>query len=464
MKRFAALAISVPLLLAQAGRDASLTVTAVRHWSLAQVTRVAVEISGEFQFRTDRLHNPERVYFDVLNSRPRIESRKVYSEALEDRLVKRIRLAETVPGVTRVVLDLADGVEVSSSQLANPYRLAIEVRSAAAPSPAKPEPPTAGKPAAAPATSEQATAEPSRSPASAGWQAKAPAPQGDAPVKPQAETAVKAESGSPAPEPVSPEAVKAAKRTSSGERSLVRALGLKLSRVVIDPGHGGHDQGTEGPHGLLEKDLVLDVSKRLGALIEERLGAEVIYTRSDDTFIPLEGRTALANEKKADLFLSVHANSSSIPHIAGVETYYLSVSGSKDALDVASRENAASQQSIFELTDLIQKIARYDKAQESKEFAGRIQAALYAFSERNVPGSKDRRVKSAPFVVLIGANMPSILVEIGFLSNPKEEALLKKPDYRQKLADALCRGVSRYADSLSHFQVALTPANADGRP
>jgi N-acetylmuramoyl-L-alanine amidase len=147
-----------------------------------------------------------------------------------------------------------------------------------------------------------------------------------------------------------------------------------------------------------------------------------------------------------------------------VETYYLSVSGTKDALDVASRENAASQQSIFELTDLIQKIARHDKAQESKEFAGRIQAALYAFSERNVPGSKNRGVKSAPFVVLIGANMPSILAEIGFLSNPKEEALLKKPDYRQKLADALCRGVSRYADSLSHFQVALTPANADGRP
>ena len=264
--------------------------------------------------------------------------------------------------------------------------------------------------------------------------------------------------------PAPPEAVKAAKRTSSGESSLVRALGLKLSRVVIDPGHGGHDQGTEGPHGLLEKDLVLDVSKRLGALIEERLGAEVIYTRSDDTFIPLEGRTALANEKKADLFLSVHANSSPIPRIAGVETFYMNISGTKDAMDVASRENATSQKSIFELTDLIQKIARHDKAEESKEFAGRIQTALYAFSARNIAGSKNRGVKSAPFVVLIGANMPSILAEIGFLSNPKEEALLQKPDYRQKLADALCRGLSRYADSLSHFQVALTPAKADGRP
>jgi N-acetylmuramoyl-L-alanine amidase len=466
MKRFAALALSVPLLFAQAGRDPSLTVVAVRHWSLADVTRVAVEISGEFQFRTDRLHNPERVYFDVLNSRPRIASRALYSETLEDRRAKRIRVAETVPGVTRVVLDLADGVEVSSSQLANPYRLVVELRLASGPAPiplsAIPEPPkTAPAPAvksgSALAPLELAAPEPSKS----------QVPKGDAGPKPKTEALVQPESGGrPATRPpaVIPEASKAARPTSSGENSLVRALGLKLSRVVIDPGHGGHDQGTEGPHGLLEKDLVLDVAQRLGALIEQRLGAEVIYTRSDDTFIPLEGRTALANEKKADLFLSVHANSSPIPRIAGVETFYLNISGTKDALDVATRENASSQKSIFELSDLIQKIARYDKSEESREFAGRIQTALYAFSARNVPGSKNRGIKSAPFVVLIGANMPSILAEIGFLSNPKEEALLKKPDYRQKLADALCRGVSRYADSLSHFQVALTPAKAGGRP
>jgi N-acetylmuramoyl-L-alanine amidase len=197
------------------------------------------------------------------------------------------------------------------------------------------------------------------------------------------------------------------------------------------------------------------VALRLGKLVESRMGAEVIYTRSDDTFIPLEGRTALANEKKADLFLSIHANSSSLPRIAGVETYYLNIKGSsKDALDVAARENASSQKSIFELEDLIQKIAKYDKAEESREFAGRIQSALFAFSFRNVPGEKNRGVRTAPFVVLIGANMPSVLAEIGFLSNSREEALLKKPDYRDKLADALYRGVSRYAESLSHFQVA----------
>lgn len=459
MKRLAVLAFSASLLLAQAGRESLLTVTAVRHWTMVSVTRVAVEISGEFQFRTDRLHNPERVYFDILNSRPRMGARQTYSETLEDRLVKRIRMAETAPGVTRIVLDLADGAEVSSSQLTNPHRLVIELRSAtgpitpdavqpaAAPAPAPSKPPAVVDSPKPPTVAEQITAAVPTSRRS----------RGDRAAKQETPQAA-AESRAAALE-----AGKAAKRTSSGESSLVRALGLKLSRVVIDPGHGGHDQGTEGPHGLLEKELVLDVALRLGALISERLGAEVIYTRSNDTFVPLEGRTALANEKKADLFLSVHANSSPIPRIAGIETFFLNISGPQDSMDVASRENATSQKSIFELTDLIQKIARYDKAEESKEFARRIQVELYTFSARNVPGSKNRGVKSAPFVVLIGANMPSILAEIGFLSNPKEEALLKKPDYRQKLAEALYRGVSAYADSLSHFQVALTPAQAGAR-
>ena len=250
----------------------------------------------------------------------------------------------------------------------------------------------------------------------------------------------------------------AARHTSSGTTSLVRALGLKLNRVVIDPGHGGHDQGTEGPKGLLEKELVLDVALRVGKLVQDRMGAEVIYTRSDDTFVPLEGRTALANEKKADLFLSIHANSSAYPNISGVETYYLNITGTKDAMDVASRENGPAQSSIFELQDIVKKIAQHDKSEESHEFARRIEASLFAFSLKNFPANKDRGVKTAPFIVLIGANMPSVLAEIGFVSNAKEEALLKKPDYRQRLAEALYRGMEKYAESLSHFQTAA------GRP
>src|SRR5206468_7510185 len=138
------------------------------------------------------------------------------------------------------------------------------------------------------------------------------------------------------------------------------------NRVVIDPGHGGHDQGTQGAKGLTEKELVLDVARRVGRLIEQQMGAEVIYTRSDDTFIPLEGRTALANEKKADLFLSIHANSSAVRTAGGVETYYLNFADSREALDLAARENASSQKSVFELRDIIQQITRHDKAEESK--------------------------------------------------------------------------------------------------
>jgi N-acetylmuramoyl-L-alanine amidase len=266
-----------------------------------------------------------------------------------------------------------------------------------------------------------------------------------------AETATRA-STTPPPVTTATETARAARHTSTGATSLTRALGLKIGRVVIDPGHGGHDQGTEGVKGLLEKDLVLDVAQRVGKLVEERLSAEVVYTRSDDTFIPLETRTAIANEKKADLFLSIHANSSPVPRIAGVETYFRNMTTSKDSLDVAARENATSQKSIADMEDLLHKMMIGDKVEESKEFAARMQASLYAFSLKTFPGTKDRGVKKAPFVVLAGAKSPSVLVEIGFLSNAREEALLRKPDYRQKLAEAIFRGLSRYAESLSHIQ------------
>jgi N-acetylmuramoyl-L-alanine amidase len=279
-------------------------------------------------------------------------------------------------------------------------------------------------------------------------------PEAPKPEEGAADTTATPGAASPSP----PEEIaKGARHTSSGANSLIRALGLKINRVVIDPGHGGHDQGTEGPKGLLEKDLVLDVALRVGKLVQDRMGAEVIYTRSDDTFVPLEGRTALANEKKADLFLSIHANSSPITRISGVETYYLNINGSRDAMDVAARENGPSQSSIFELQDIIKKIALHDKSEESHEFAKRVEASLYGFSLKNFPGTKDRGVKTAPFIVLIGANMPSVLAEIGFVSNSREEALLKKPDYRQKLAEALYKGMEKYTESLSHFQVAGKP-------
>ncbi|MSV28311.1 MAG: N-acetylmuramoyl-L-alanine amidase [Bryobacterales bacterium] len=414
--------------------DPALEVTAVRFWSMTDSTRVAIETNGEFQFRTDRLQNPDRVFYDLLGAKPRMVEKGVRTTQVGDKLLKRIRVAETQPGITRIVLDLEEGVQVNASQLSNPDRLILELRPPRLDVPAQKPPaiPVPEVPPSTPMALPQAAAKVTAQPAVEVVPAPAPAAPVKTPVKP------------PLP----------AKRNTDGERSLVRALGLKVRRVVIDPGHGGHDQGSTGRTGLLEKDLVLDVAKRLGALIETKLGSEVIYTRADDTFIPLEARTGLANENKADLFLSLHANSSPVPSVSGVETYFLNFTTARDAMDVAARENAGSDQSVYELEGILQKIGKQDKARESRDFAARVQTALYGNSLRSNAAARNRGVKKAPFVVLIGATMPSILAEIGFVSNPREEALLKKPDYRQRIAEALFKGLSRYADSLSHFEVA----------
>lgn len=386
----------------------ALEVTSVRFWSMADSTRVSIETNGAFRFRTDRLQEPERVFFDLLGARPRMAERGVKTTPVGDQFLKRIRVAETQPGVTRIVLDLEDGVQLNASQLSSPDRLIVELRA------------------------ERLTpAAPVTAPAAAKTTGHIEPPQ------------------TPAPKPAAP-----ARRVTNGEQSLVRALGLKVRKVVIDPGHGGHDEGTRGNTGLLEKDLALDVAKRLGALIEQKLGAEVVYTRTSDTFIALSERTALANERKADLFLSLHANSSPYPSVSGVETYYLNFTTSRAAMDVATRENAGSEQSVYDLGEILQKITKHNKAEESREFAARVQTALFANAARSNPAAKNRGVKKAPFQVLIGATMPSILAEIGFVSNAREEAQLKKPDYRQRIAESLFRGLSRYADTLSHFEAA----------
>jgi N-acetylmuramoyl-L-alanine amidase len=253
-----------------------------------------------------------------------------------------------------------------------------------------------------------------------------------------------------------------AQPTADGQRSLIRALGLKVGRIVIDAGHGGHDTGSIGPNGLLEKDLVLDVSLRLGRLLQTKMGAEVIYTRDDDTFVPLETRTAIANQQQADLFLSVHANSSQDPAARGVETYYLNFNPSPDALEVAARENAVSEKSVHELGDLVKKIALKEKVEESREFAADVQHSLYqgiAGKEKNM---RDRGVKKAPFIVLIGANMPSILAEISFVSNPGDERKLRSPEYRQKIAESLYKGIARYINGLSGVKVASKAGAGEG--
>ena len=237
--------------------------------------------------------------------------------------------------------------------------------------------------------------------------------------------------------------------TSDGQSTLMRALGLKIGRIVIDAGHGGHDSGTLGADGIQEKDVVLDVALRLGKLLHDRLGAEIVYTRADDTFISLETRTAIANKAQADLFISVHANSSGDASARGVEVYYLNFTSDPEAMQVAGRENAVSSQRVNQLSDLVKKIALKDKIDESRELAADVDTSLYAGLKKGNDGLKDRGVKKAPFVVLIGANMPSILAEISFVTNPDDAEELNRPAYRERVAESLYNGVARYAGSIN---------------
>jgi N-acetylmuramoyl-L-alanine amidase len=480
-------------------------VKAVRFWTLGDVTRIAVETDGTFQVRSDRLENPERLFFDLVGTQPSLGDKNLTVIPVSDHLVRQIRVAETQRNVTRIVLDMEGPAVATTSRLDNPNRLIIELRAPSqavaakipvetpveivpvavqketpretlAPRPLErreftPPPPAHTE---SPRPVQVALLEPPRvaarpsssaissnfasklSPAIATSSLAAPPPAPIVPALPST-TLSSVTSTLPAPAAVpasAPETALPAKRNSAGGRSMIRVLGLKVGRIVLDPGHGGHDTGTIGPEGLREKDLVLDVAKRLGALIEERLGSEVIYTRTDDVFVPLERRTEIANEAKADLFLSIHANSSTLHSVAGVETYYLNFTTSKAALDVAARENARSQKTVYELQDLLEKIALKDKVEESREFATRIQSALFSASAKGDPRARDRGIRKAPFVVLIGATMPSVLSEIGFISNAHDESIMKRAEYRERLAEALYKGLAGYANTLSHFQVA----------
>ena len=227
--------------------------------------------------------------------------------------------------------------------------------------------------------------------------------------------------------------------------SLTRELGLSVRRIAIDPGHGGSDTGTKGPNGLMEKDLCLDVALRLGRLIEESIpGAQVIYTRTDDRHVPLEERTAIANDANADLFISIHANSSESPEIRGVETYYVSLAGSREEGEIATRENAETGYSLHNLPELVRKITRNENLTESRQLATDIQSALSRRLQLVNRGERNRGVKRAPFLVLTGANMPSVLSEISFVSNPSDEKLLFESEQRQRVTEGLYRGIAEY--------------------
>ncbi len=479
-------------------------ITGIRYWSTPVYTRVAIDLQQEVRYEAVRVPNPDRIYFDLYGARLSPELKGRSDQVTDQGFLTRIRAAQFSGNVSRIVLNVTSLSDYYAFFLPNPPRLIIDVhgrkgappatevataprpqpavRSPRTPAPAAPPqmaeaaPRTARPPADTSSTLAEvdnlssqpdqvrATPRPTTAPVVASVAGTTPAaqpkswrrtpPRTATPTPRPADEVPPAEAGStgvPAAETLPAE--------SGAPTSMVRALGLKINRIVIDPGHGGHDSGTLGPGGIEEKDVVLDVALRLGRLLHQRLGSDVIFTRSDDTFIPLETRTAIANQAQADLFISIHANSSSDPAVRGVEVYYLNFTTSADALEVAARENAVSDESIHQLSDLVKKIELSDKINESRAFAADVDQALYDGLEQGNPGLKDRGVKKAPFVVLIGANMPSILAEISFLTNPDTAAELRTPAYRERIAESLYRGVAQYVTSLQGVRVAQTGAH-----
>jgi N-acetylmuramoyl-L-alanine amidase len=441
-------------------------VNSVGYWSSPDYTRVTVGLDQNVQFDSQRIDHPDRIFFDLKNTR--LSSDLIGKNFdVDDGLVKKVRVAQYKPGRARIVIETADRGPYNVSLVPNPPRLVIDVRSGQSDHNTKPgaEATTADTATDTLATSKVIPVGTKSAPSTSASLPKKVIVEADdddaadsadpVPLKATAKSAKSTFPGSAVTGRVTAaKSMREAQPTSNGDRSLIRALGLKIGKIVIDPGHGGHDTGTIGPNGLLEKDLVLDVSRRLGKLLEARLGAEVVFTRRDDTFIPLESRTSIANQEQADLFVSVHANSSHDPDARGVETYYLNFTSSPEALEVAARENAASDKDIHELQDLVKKIALKEKIEESREFASDVQQSLHSGLAAKTSGIRDRGVKKAPFVVLIGANMPSILAEISFISNPGDEKRLKSPDYRQRIAESLYRGISRYVNGLGGVKVA----------
>ncbi|HEX7363127.1 MAG TPA: N-acetylmuramoyl-L-alanine amidase [Bryobacteraceae bacterium] len=438
-------------------QPAAASVQGIRYWSFGDVTRIAVQTQGAYTLHYAQIASPPRVYFDLTGLQPPAAARRsVQTIPVNDERIKDIRVDAVRPGTTRIVFDLKTPVDVISSQLVNPNRLMIELR-------------RKGAALAGLSTAQSVTREihiqsrdregagrlPLQNPdrqggVSSGMQ-KIRTPVTVKPIDSAAALPPPPSETHPTRAPAIPATAKAA---IQADGSLVRMFGLKVGTIVIDPGHGGHDTGAIGPDGLEEKNVVLDIALRLGKLIRRRLDAQVIYTRSTDVFVPLQERTRIANEAHADLFVSIHANSSRDRSATGVETYFFNLTSDKHGLDVARRENASSTASISQLHDLLHNAVLQTKLDESHQFAQCIQSCLWPMSRRMDRRSQNRGVRHAPFVVLIGATMPSILAEVGFISNRHDEKMLRRGSQRQKIAQALFKGIEEYAHSLTHEQMA----------
>jgi N-acetylmuramoyl-L-alanine amidase/putative methionine-R-sulfoxide reductase with GAF domain len=382
-------------------------VSGVRHFNSNGVSTVVIDLKAAVQYRKNRLPSPERIYFDLLNTSLAPGLNGQITE-VKDGLINRIRIAQPTENVTRVVLETKAGSSFWDALQENPNRLTIEVRGA-----------------------EAVQSEPKPTPNAV-----------PAEVVPEAKN----------PATVSPSPL-------VSEDLQQRAHAQKL-RVVIDAGHGGWDLGTVGREGLLEKNLVLEVAQNLGNLLSNRLGCEVIYTRKDDNYIPLEQRAEIANRAQADLFISVHANYSSLATARGVETYYSSFFSPPEAREIEYRENATA--TAITRAKLSGRALK-EKVDESKKLAASVQQALHGTLSSGNSAIRNRGVREASFVVLTGTEMPSILAEISFVSSPADEERLRNASYREQIAEALYKGIEHFATTTHRVKLASASSPSAGQ-
>jgi N-acetylmuramoyl-L-alanine amidase/putative methionine-R-sulfoxide reductase with GAF domain len=369
-------------------------ITGIRHWSSADSSTVVLDLQDQVQYEAHRLTAPDRIYFDLHDTSlaPELERKAI---EIGDPLLTRVRIAQPVPGLTRVVLETKGNSNFSVSLEPNPYRLVVQVR--------KPGSSVTGQMNLFPG--EQSGRE-------------------------------KLAIVIPPP---------------TREDLQLRARVPKM-RIVVDAGHGGWDLGTVGRRGLLEKDLVLEIAQRLGKLLESRLGAEVILTRNDDNYIPLDERAGMANQAQADLFVSVHANYSDLPSARGVETYYTNFFSAPNAKEVETRENGSVGKKGATAT--LSSADLHERIEQSRRLAASVQRSLYGTLSAQNPGLRDRGVKEASYVVLTETAMPGILAEVSFVSSPADEQKLRNDGYREQIAEALYRGIARYAAASRSVKVA----------
>ncbi|MCU0249626.1 MAG: N-acetylmuramoyl-L-alanine amidase [Vicinamibacterales bacterium] len=391
---------------------------------------IEIELDGPVQYREEHLYNPNRIFFDLSKTRT-TDALKDATLSFESGPIRQVRIGRHPNSMTRVVMDMADGVRCGSRLASAPPRLVVTCGDAAAPG----------------AAAEPAPAPPSERPSPDAASTTAAAPVTASP-KPIAKAP-----GAADPAPAAPSA------NGRGGFSMARQLGLRVGRIVIDAGHGGRDPGAQGP-GYTEAALTLDIALRLERLLAKEPGVEVVLTRRTDEYVALQERTAIANREGADLFVSIHANASRNRSARGVESYLLNFASTPEAAAVAARENASSTLTMSHLNDLVKQIALNSKLDESRDLARHIQTAMVRKLRASNKQVRDLGVKQAPFVVLVGASMPSVLVEVSFLSHTQEGRLLGTGAYRQRIAEALLDGVRRYLRTLKR---AVTDT-ADGAP